>query len=326
MEAIKNYLENMFRALPHTPDVLRAKDELWQMMEDKYTELIEAGKTENEAVGTVISEFGNLDELSEALGIRKFITNPQPAAAQKMLTFEETKEYIHARAKQSFEIALGVFFCIISVTGAIACDELHAPDFIGISMLFLFVAIAIGLFVHPSILMKHWDCIKNKSCSIDFTTTRYVQDEKNRYRTTYALLLTLGIILCILSVVPSIIFSEVQRPGYVLDLEAIGAILLFLLVGIGVFMIILACRVNGTYHILLHLNGANTIGGNYVPNQQKSITYSNPVVAEIMSVYWLTVTCLYLIISFLSFAWEATWLIWPIAAILYSILKNTYAD
>ena len=71
MEPIKNYLDMMFANLPSTPSVLRAKDELFQMMEDKYTELIQEGKSENEAVGSVISEFGNLDELAEALGLEE---------------------------------------------------------------------------------------------------------------------------------------------------------------------------------------------------------------------------------------------------------------
>ena len=65
METIKSYLETMFANMPNTPEVLRAKQELWGMMEDKYNELISEGLSENEAVGTVISEFGNLDELSE---------------------------------------------------------------------------------------------------------------------------------------------------------------------------------------------------------------------------------------------------------------------
>ena len=65
MEAIRNYLETMFLNLPNTPEVYKAKNELWQMMEDKYTELKNEGKSENEAVGTVIAEFGNLDELAE---------------------------------------------------------------------------------------------------------------------------------------------------------------------------------------------------------------------------------------------------------------------
>ena len=67
MEAIRNYLETMFLNLPNTPEVYKAKNELWQMMEDKYTELKNEGKSENEAVGTVIAEFGNLDELANSL-------------------------------------------------------------------------------------------------------------------------------------------------------------------------------------------------------------------------------------------------------------------
>ena len=39
METIRNYLENMFLNLPNTPEVYIAKNELWQMMEDKYTDL-----------------------------------------------------------------------------------------------------------------------------------------------------------------------------------------------------------------------------------------------------------------------------------------------
>ena len=70
METLKNYLENMFLNLPNTPEVRKAKTELLQMMEDKYTELKNEGKAENEAIGIVISEFGNLDELAEDLGIK----------------------------------------------------------------------------------------------------------------------------------------------------------------------------------------------------------------------------------------------------------------
>ena len=38
METIKSYLETMFANMPNTPEVLRAKQELWGMMEDKYNE------------------------------------------------------------------------------------------------------------------------------------------------------------------------------------------------------------------------------------------------------------------------------------------------
>ena len=40
MNTLKSYLESMFAKMPNTREVLRAKDELWQMMEDKYMELL----------------------------------------------------------------------------------------------------------------------------------------------------------------------------------------------------------------------------------------------------------------------------------------------
>lgn len=63
----------MFAGLPDTPEVRRAYEELAAMMEDKYTELTEEGLSENEAVGTVISEFGNLEELAQTLGIEDYL-------------------------------------------------------------------------------------------------------------------------------------------------------------------------------------------------------------------------------------------------------------
>ena len=92
MDTIKSYLESMFLNLPNTPEVYRAKSELLQMMEDKYTELKENGKTENEAIGIVISEFGNLDELAEDLGISSFVQPNSQMPAGKTLSLEDARK------------------------------------------------------------------------------------------------------------------------------------------------------------------------------------------------------------------------------------------
>ena len=90
METIRNYLNAMFAGLPDTLEVRRAYEELAAMMEDKYTELIGEGCSENEAVGTVISEFGNLEELAQDLGIearkrRATVTSSRRAAEMHRL-------------------------------------------------------------------------------------------------------------------------------------------------------------------------------------------------------------------------------------------------
>ena len=118
MEAIREYLSNMFMNLPETPQVLRAKAELMEMMEDKYEELIAEGMSEKEAVGTVISEFGNLDELAEELGIGDFMKKekePQEKKsrhADRRWGLEEAKKYVAFAKTHARYIALGVMFCI----------------------------------------------------------------------------------------------------------------------------------------------------------------------------------------------------------------------
>ena len=40
-----------------------------------------------------------------------------------------------------------------------------------------------------------------------------------------------------------------------------------------------------------------------------------------MSVFWPTVTCIYLSASFITFAWALTWVIWPVAAVYMLYLR-----
>ena len=41
---------------------------------------------------------------------------------------------------------------------------------------------------------------------------------------------------------------------------------------------------------------------------------------RIGTIYWAVVTAAYLLVSFLSMGWAITWVIWPVAGILYGAL------
>ena len=324
MQAIRNYLETMFMNLPNTPEVLRAKEELWQMMEDKYTELKNEGKSENEAVGTVISEFGNLDELAEELGIHQFMELPEVVAEQprRTITMEDTKQFLHDKARQAFQVAFGVLLCIVSPVGIIISEAVHINELIGVLALFLCIAVAVGMFVFSGIIIKKWDFLKQEPCSLDFETTNYVHEKKDYNRGIFALFLVIGIGLCILSVIPVIIFGEINLHLQAVNLESMGAAFLLLFVAIGVFLIVYGSMIYGSFDELLKVNDVRTVGGNYVPEQKEQ--YMTPAMATIMEVYWPTITCIYLIWSFLTFEWWVSWIIWPVAAIVHSILKSIF--
>lgn len=319
METIRNYLETMFASLPNTVEVQKAKNELWQMMEDKYTELIGDGKTENEAVGIVISEFGNLDELAEELGIRNFVIQDsrKPAGGFRSVTLAEVKDYLHDRTRAAYAIALGVFLCIISVCGFLMDfgRNWRAREVFAMSFMFLSVAAAVGLFLFSNFVMGKWRFLREKVCSVDFATAEYVHNRRESFRVTRSMMVTIGVILCILSVLPVLIVDSLfgWSGGF-------GVVMMFVFIGIGVFLFVAAGNVNAGFTVILSLNKRDTMGGSFFPSQ-KQVTYKNETVARIMSVYWPTVTCIYLCWSFLSFDWHITWIVWVVAALVQQMLR-----
>lgn len=311
METIKNYLETMFANMPNTSEVKRAKYELGQMMEDKYTELKAEGKSENEAVGIVISEFGNLDELADDLGIGIYLTQGN-MTEQKVIALNQVKDYISDKTRFGFMIGLGVLLCIISPCGPIMFDNIF-----GIVFMFMAVTVAVIMFVFSGVAIGKWDFLKQRDLNVSFSTVEYVDNEKENYRMTNALMNAIGVGLCVFSVVPVIITNEISILGFI---ENISIVFMFIMTACGVFFFIAAGNKMSAYNTILKINRSDTIGGNYVPSQKVQITYENPTIAAIMSVYWPTVTCIYLCVSFLSGDWHITWIIWVIAKICHTFI------
>lgn len=315
METIKNYLEAMFTNMPDTDSVRKAKSELLSMMEDKYNELIADGASENSAVGTVISEFGNLDELADDLGLKNEIVIMDTALTdtpRRFVSLNEAKEYLVYQSKSALMVAVGVLLCILSVTGPLFSDLAGLNEVYGITFMFLFIAVAVGFFVYNSIIGSKWKYMKTEPIQIDMATADFIADEKTRYSSTHALMLTIGIVLCVICWLPTVILGD-------LSFENIGAILLFVTVAIGVFMIIYSNTIYGSYDSVLKANARGTIGASYANG--KKVEYINDVAKLIMELYWPVITSCYLVWSFVTFAWWKTWIIWPVAGIIHAVLN-----
>ncbi len=329
MEIIRNYLENMFANLPNTAEVRKAKNELGQMMEDKYRELIEEGKSENEAVGTVISEFGNLDELAEELGLKEEVEQEKATmqeSPRRMISFDEVKDFLRDEAKSAFGIALGVGIIIISVTWPILTGVVgFLPDALGVIPMFVMIAVAVMLFIISGNISDRWKFMKKELCSIDYATATFVHQEKDHFKSSYAVQLTIGITLCALCWVPVAVLDGITPFGLtkVGDfLSTMGVICLFVFCALGVFLIIHASSIMGSYEQLLKLNARDTVGGSFADDGEEG--FANPLVNGIMGIYWPTVRAIYLIWSFLTFAWYKTWIIWPVAGIIYGVCSGIF--
>lgn len=324
METIKNYLEGMFASLPNTPEVLKAKRELFQMMEDKYNELIEEGKNDNEAVGVVISEFGNLDELADDLGI-KGVAEEYNTEECRTIGCDEATGYVQARRSHSITLGLGIFFCIICVIGPILGDESHLPDSLSVCSLFFSVAIGVILIVFSNAKVNKWNYLFEVPSRLDYATSTYLKSERDKYTTTHALRLTAGIILCALCWIPCVITDDIFS-GRIITAGNVGASLLFVLVGAGVFLIVQTNIESSAYEKLINLNGSPEQVRQHHGGKRDVPNYSNTTVDIIMHVFWPSMTCIYLVWSFLTFNWHISWIIWPIAGVVFGTLKTCFRN
>lgn len=316
MENIRYYLEAMFAHLPNTEAVWKAKNELLQMMEDKYNELIAEGQSENEAIGTVITEFGNLEELAESLGISTEVHAEQTVTAGSSLRkigFDEAKLYLRNSAGNAALHGLGLFLLISCFCGPV----MDLPGAAGISLMFLSAAAGIVLLSYSASRQSGWNYICKNQCCIDLKTAEYVYTERESYRNIHGLRQALGVTFIVFCWLPAALTSEADAAGLIARL---GDAFLFLFLGTGVFLLSLTSRVMKSYNRLLRLNNEGTVAGSYIPT---AVQYKSRTAEFILRVYWITIVCLYLIVSFLSFRWDLTWMLWPVAAVVYTVLLNT---
>ena len=319
METIKNYLESMFRNLPNTSEVIKAKNELLQMMEDKYTELRREGKSENEAVAKVIAEFGNLDEVAASLGIKEVIGETKERECRNV-TMEEVKDFITDKISSIILRAVAVVLFIMSPVPTIILDNGITVEWLGPVMLFVFIAIGVALCIISGNRIEQWRFLRHEPCSISPATADYVVAEKRKFQSVYTALFCTGIALCVCCVIPAIIIGD----GFEHFSENWGAVFFFAFVAAGVGLMIYSSGRYKLYQNLIALNSKETIGGSYVQSKDKEPVYTNNTVRVIMSVYWPAVTCVYLCISFLTFHWGITWIIWPIAGVVRRLIDSIY--
>jgi len=130
-----------------------------------------------------------------------------------------------------------------------------------------------------------------------------VREQQKAFRSTYAKYNIIGTVLCVLSPIILFIgmFSEI-------DLLAVLSLSLMLLV------IAIAC----VYFILAGVRWASMQKllkeGEYSPQGKAR----GKVKETVSTVYWLTVVAIFLGWSFVTDGWHSTWVIWPVAGVLYA--------
>lgn len=331
MEVIRTYLDNLFSTLPDTPASRRAKEELWGMMEDKYQELKDQGLPENQIIGTVISQFGNLEELRETLGLEQpYAAAPPPQLhpAGIPMSYAQAQECLTTYRRASRGIGIGVVLCILAVMPLFVLLGLFELELLseglavalGLGALFVLVAAAVVLFIFYGPQLSPYEKWKTNGAVLEQEGVAWARQQKALQSRYFPLRIALGVVLCILSVVPMLVTGILTDGAPFEDGAVLMALsVLFPLVAVGVYQFIRAGMVDSCCKMLL---GELDTGPALSPVDVKTGKKVPTVVDIVAQIYWPLVVIAYLVWSFLTWDWRITWILWPIAGILFGIFAG----
>lgn len=176
---------------------------------------------------------------------------------------------------------------------------------VGLTVLLLTVAIAAALFVFCGFKTAPFDFIDKEPFETEYGVSGMVKERQKAYRGTYVRCNVIAVCLCILSPVPLFMGAFTENAFFtVLMLSAT-----MLLAGIGATLFVFTGVRWASMQKLLK-------EGDFSPEKMKKSRRKETV----GRIYWLTATAVYLLWSFLSNAWDRTWVVWPVAGVLFAAI------
>ncbi|RDU23903.1 permease prefix domain 1-containing protein [Anaerosacchariphilus polymeriproducens] len=331
METIKNYLETMFAQIPQTPETLKIKEDLLSNMEEKYHELKNEGKSENEAIGIVISEFGNIDELMNEFGISNNSTSQTQQKNHPIITLETALTYLDEKNKFGRLIAIGVALILIGVnlliclstfaeTGILGSLSEDTASMFGVIALICFIVPAVALFIYSGTSLEKYNYLENP-----FQMDPYVKEQlKTKFEDflpTFNRAIIIGVSLCILSVIPVIAGSLIEDNRIsnasfipiIKNSSSFGVILLLIIVTVAVYIFIIYGNMKEGYNRLLELE-------EYSPEHKNS--KSSKIIGAVASVVWPLTVCVFFYLGFFKQRWDISWVVFPITGILFGAFST----
>lgn len=230
---------------------------------------------------------------------------------------EEANEYMSLAAQTAKKIAAGVALLILSpviliIMGGVA-EYYHVitedmAGGIGTSVLLVFVIIGVAILILNGLKLARYEYLEKEEIELQYGVAGIVQKRKQDFENTFRVFITVGVSLCIAGVIPLMAAAGFGASEfiYVCMLD----VLLVCVAG-GVVLFIYAGMIQGSFQKLLQ-------EGDYTRQKKAANRKGSPVAGA----YWCMVTAVYLGYSFWTNQWNRSWIIWPVAGVLFAALMS----
>ena len=275
-----------------------------------------------------IPDMNKILQLSELFGVstdyllKDSLEAPEPLAVPEdadsegatFVSMEEANAFLAYKAESAPRFALGVLLCILSPialfllggaqeTGRLPLTEMQAA-MIGLIVLLLMVAGAVLLFVLNSMRGNKYEYLEKTALDTAYGVSGMVKERMQREEGDHTRRTAIGVVLCVLAAIP--LFALLLWRGDDEFYGVLGVSAILVLAAIGVYTLLKASIPWEAYRILLEL-------GDYTRARKRNTSRYG-------GIYWSVVVAMYLAVSFLTNRWDITWIIWPVAGVLYGVV------
>lgn len=234
------------------------------------------------------------------------------------VNMETAVAFLTHNEKSALKVALGVMLCIlcpvtlILLAGAGEAGKIPMTEdqgaFLGLIVLMLLVASGVVLFIQTGIQGSKFEFLRQQPLDTAYGIDGMVKDRKQKYERSHMKNLVVGIGLCVVSCIPVFVCGFINGENDFLG--CVGVACLLTLVAVGVYYIVKTCIIWGSFQVLLE-------EGDYTRENKR-------LESSVGKIYWGIATAIYLLISFLTMRWEITWVIWPVAGVLYGVVAEIF--
>ena len=233
------------------------------------------------------------------------------------VSMEEAVSFLKYNETASRWISTGVMICILSPVLLILLGGLAEAGFIsmeeriaelgGTAILLIMIAAAVGMFIREGMRGKKYEYLEKVDIETEYGVNGMVKERRDAYAETHSRRLIIGVMLCIISAVPLLGAEAVHYSNNTDIFPILCVALLLVMCAVGVKLIVLTCTRQGGYDRLLE-------EGDYSRLNKKAGRYDG--------VYWAIATAVYLGWSFVTSRWEYTWIVWPVAGVLFAAYRE----
>lgn len=252
--------------------------------------------------------------LKDTLELPEFTESPDETAGLRQVTMEEADAFLTLRNQTAAPIAIGVMMCILSPICLLMLCALASCGFLsenlavglGVVILLAIVASAVMVFLRWGAKSESWEFLERESFETTYGVEGMVRERQKAMRDGYIRQMGIGVVLCILCPAPLLLASAVTENGVII-VSCVCVLLAMVAAGVGT-MVRAGIPWEATKKLLQE--------GDYTPGRKRQ----SKVIEAVTSIYWLCVTAIFLTYSFSTNNWGQSWIIWPVAGVLFGVV------